>query len=387
MAESRPAMRVLLLHNRYRQAGGEERAVAELAALLERRGHTVELLERSSAQAGGRRAAAGLLRGGLEPQHVGEAVRRLRADVVHAHNLQPLLGWRALAAARAAGARTVLHLHNFRLFCTIAIHYRDGHLCHRCHGGWTLPGAALRCRGGWGESAVYAAGLARSWRRLAAQADVLVAVSAATSRRLVEQGLTREPVVLHNFARGGEEALSLDAASLAPAARRSFALVSGRLVEEKGFDTAIVACRQVGVPLVVAGEGPERARLAALARGADVRFAGRLSEAELARLRAEAGVVLVPSRWEEPCPYAALDALADGVPVIGSDLGGLPELLDGQAVVGAADEEAWARELQALWDSPELRARRAQAALAAARGPLGEDRFYARLMEIYGCEP
>ncbi len=69
-------------------------------------------------------AAQGLVLGGVEPGEVADAVRRIRADVVHAHNLHPLFGWRALAAARAAGARTVLHLHNFRLFCAIAVAYR-----------------------------------------------------------------------------------------------------------------------------------------------------------------------------------------------------------------------------------------------------------------------
>src|SRR5436309_13144474 len=96
---ARAAMRVLLLHNRYRAPGGEERAVGDLQALLERKGDTVELIERSSAEAGRRRAATGLLAGGLEPAAVAAAVRRTRAEVVHAHNLHPLFGWRALAAA------------------------------------------------------------------------------------------------------------------------------------------------------------------------------------------------------------------------------------------------------------------------------------------------
>src|SRR5437868_5424586 len=119
-------MRVLLLHNRYRSAGGEERAVAEIAALLERRGHGTQVLERSSAQLPPTRAARALLRGGDDPDEVKAAVRRLRADVVHVHNVHPLFGWRALDAARAAGARTILHLHNFRLFCAVAVGYRDG---------------------------------------------------------------------------------------------------------------------------------------------------------------------------------------------------------------------------------------------------------------------
>ncbi|HTA36298.1 MAG TPA: hypothetical protein VK761_06250, partial [Solirubrobacteraceae bacterium] len=109
---------VLFLHNRYRTTGGEERAVDELAALVrEQLGEQVELLTRSSSELSPTRAALGLLRGGVDPEQVARAVRDSGARVVHAHNLQPALGWRALAAARAAGARVVLHLHQYRLVC------------------------------------------------------------------------------------------------------------------------------------------------------------------------------------------------------------------------------------------------------------------------------
>src|ERR1700685_2651961 len=103
---------VLFLHNRYRPTGGEERVVEDLLWLVrERMGEQAQLLVRDLAQLGARRAALGLLRGGLSPADVTRAVWLTGARVVHAHNLQPALGWRALAAARAAGARVVLHLH------------------------------------------------------------------------------------------------------------------------------------------------------------------------------------------------------------------------------------------------------------------------------------
>jgi glycosyltransferase involved in cell wall biosynthesis len=369
--------RVLLLHNRYRAAGGEERVVDELEALLRVRGHAVARLERDSEATGRAQAARGLLRGGLDPQDVAAAVRLHRADVVHAHNLHPLLGWRALAAARVAGARTVLHLHNYRLVCAIGVAYRDGGPCYRCHGRDTVPGVRHRCRGSLAEGVVYAAGLARQQPRLLAHADALVSVSDALAARLAGMGIPRERMtVLPNAVR-----------AIAPesrAAEGAYALAAGRLVEEKGFDLAVRAARAAGVPLRIAGAGPEEGRLRALAADADVTFLGRLSERALARERRGAGVLLAPARSDDPCPMTVVEALADGVPVLGSTGGGIPELVGRDNALPPDDPAAWSAALTALWSDPAARAVAGAAALARARACHSPDAWYAGLSAVYG---
>jgi glycosyltransferase involved in cell wall biosynthesis len=371
-------VRVLLLHNRYRLEGGEERAVADLQALLRARGHTVATLERASAGLNQVVAAKALVRGGSHPEEVAQAVRGMRAEIVHAHNLHPLFGWRALEAARRAGARTVLHLHNFRLFCAIAIGYRDGAPCFRCRGADTWPGARLRCRGSLPEATAYAIGLRRQQPHLFEYADRFVAVSDATRVRLNELGLPADRcTALTNFV----PASGFAAAS--SAGDGEFALVSGRLVEEKGFDIAIAAARSARVPLVVAGDGPDAQRLQTLAAGSEVRFDGRVSEQELNQLRTRAAVILAPSRWEEPCPYAVLDALAAGVPVLASDRGGLPELVGPERTLPVTDVTAWSEALAALWGERQRRQEIGAAALDDARTRFSEDRYYERLLRIY----
>jgi glycosyltransferase involved in cell wall biosynthesis len=373
-------MRVLMLHNRYRAEGGEERAVANIIALLTDRGHDVEVLERSSAAVGKTRAAWGLLAGGLEPEEVADAVRRKGAEVVHGHNLHPLFGWRALAAARAAGARTVLHLHNFRLFCAIAVAYRDGAPCFRCDGANTLPGLRFNCRGSLGEAAVYAAALHRQQPRLYANADRFIVLSRATGARMHQHGLPVERTrVLGNFVPADSFA------SDTRAHEGAYALAVGRLVPEKGFDIAIAAARRASVPLLVAGEGPDKERLRALAAGADVRFTGWVDQRRLSELREGAAVMLVPSRCEEACPFAALDALAAGVPVLVSDQGGIPERVPAHSVIAVGDPGAWANRLTELWRDTGLRRRRGQEALALAREHLSDDRYYDGLMAVYGA--
>src|SRR5438270_13897740 len=187
---------ILLLHNRYRTTGGEERAVDDLLWLLrERLGEDAELLARDSADLGRGRAAAGMLAGGLDPEEVTAAVRRTGARVVHAHNLNPAFGWRALAAARGAGARVVLHLHNYRLVCAVGTCFTRGQDCTRCHGRNTAPGVRLNCRGTGPEAVVYGAALALHNARMASQADVVVVPSEAARRRLHELGAPLPPDV------------------------------------------------------------------------------------------------------------------------------------------------------------------------------------------------
>src|ERR1700734_2777409 len=180
---------VLFLHNRYRTTGGEERVVEDLLALVrEQLGERAELLSRDSATLPPAGAAVGLLRGGSRPEEVARAVRLGEARVVHAHNLNPTLGWRALAAAREAGARVVLHLHQYRLICAIGVCFTRGAECTRCHGRNTLPGVRLNCRDSLPEALAYGASLALWQRRLVEQADAVIVPSRFARERLRELG-------------------------------------------------------------------------------------------------------------------------------------------------------------------------------------------------------
>jgi glycosyltransferase involved in cell wall biosynthesis len=373
-------MRVLLLHNRYRAEGGEERAVAELEALLDRRGHEVRRLERRSDDLTRSQAARALLAGGTDPDAVARLVREHRVQVVHAHNLHPLFGWRALQAARRAGARTVLHLHNFRLFCAIGVAFRQSRPCHSCRGRNTLPGLVHRCRGSVPEAAVYAAALHHQQPRLLQYADALAVLSRAHGTVLRDLGVPAGKVhVVPNFIPDAQWQRQTRAD------RGTYALAAGRLVEEKGFDVAIAAAAAAGVPLKIAGTGPDEPRLRALAAGSATEFLGWVAPRDLEQMRREAAVLLAPSRCEEACPYSVLEALAAGLPVLVSDLGGLPELAPpaGPAPLPPDDHGGWARALRALMSDPDGRRSSGEAALASGRARFSEDPFLERLMPVY----
>jgi glycosyltransferase involved in cell wall biosynthesis len=378
---------VLLLHNSYRNKGGEERSLADMSALLRSRGHHVAVEERDSeAELAGLRgrvkAGSAIVLGGSAPRRVSDAVRSNRADIVHVHNMLPLFGPRALKAARRAGARVVMSLHNYRLVCAIGIGYRDGTHCELCKGRNTWPGLQHNCRGNVPEAAAYAIGLASHQRGTFESVDRFIVPSHGALAHLTQLGLPKEKSeVIPHF---------LPPSAFAERSRAgegSYALIAGRLTEEKGFDTAIESAARAKVPLRIAGTGTDEARLHRIvdrvAPNGDIRFLGKVSVEEVAGLLAGAAFAVLPSRWHELHPYAAAEATAAGVPVLGSRMGGLPEILGEESVLPPHDLEAWATAMAEMWNDPALRQQRGEQALLRSRHLHDVDRYYERLMACY----
>jgi glycosyltransferase involved in cell wall biosynthesis len=359
-------MRVLVLHNRYRRHGGEERAVELHAQALERAGIEHEVLIRDSGSAGRVRAARALLRGG-------EGIDAPRGfDVVHVHNMHPLFGPRALEAARDAGARVILHLHNFRLFCSIATCFRDGAPCFRCRGRLTAPGFLLNCRGSLPESAVYATALSTHQPAVFDAVDRFVTPSHYARGQLARLGLPDRASVLPNYVP--------TTAERSLAGEGAYAVAFGRLSDEKGFHVAAEAAALSGVPLKIAGDGPLEPQL----RGRpNTELLGRLEADELQGVLRGAAMALVPSLGGDVMPFAALEAMAAGLPVVASRSGSLPEVVGEERCVPRGDPHALAAAMSALWSDPGRRRAEGEALLARARDRFGERSYVEGLLALY----
>jgi glycosyltransferase involved in cell wall biosynthesis len=115
-----------------------------------------------------------------------------------------------------------------------------------------------------------------------------------------------------------------------------------------------------------------------------VELLGRLDRPALAREYAGAAVTLLPSRWGEPCPHAALESRAAGVPVLGSRIGGLTDIIGEELSVDPFDIGSWAAALRALWADAERRSAIGEAAIADTRARFSESVVHAGMLRVYG---
>jgi glycosyltransferase involved in cell wall biosynthesis len=225
------------------------------------------------------------------------------------------------------------------------------------------------------ESAAQTAILRRAYRRLAG----FIAVSEETRRQLGEDLSLPEVRVIAN---GVEERPPVAGGGIG----RFRVGAIGRLTEQKGFDVLIEAVRRLeadGVPVetVIAGDGPDRAALAADANGLGVEFRGFV--ADVPAFHAELSAFCLPSRWEG-LPFALLEAMMSGLPCVASDVGDVRLALDEAGlVVPPEDPAALAAALQELAASPERRRELGAAAHARARDRFSVEKMVAETVQVY----
>jgi glycosyltransferase involved in cell wall biosynthesis len=320
-------VRIAIFHNRYRERGGEDTAVDGEAELLEKGGHSVVrcLVDNREALA----SPFGLLRAALRARwNPASAARAAEVageiDVAHVHNFFPVLSPAVHEALSARGVPVVQTLHNYRLLCANGNLLRDGRVCEECvpRGPWHA--VRYGCyRGSRAQTLVWSDATAHhrardTWRRCV---DRFVAPTGFAARKLLAAGLPRERVEVLPY-------VLADPGEPAPPGRG--AVFVGRLAPEKGVDLLIDAWReQGGAPLAIIGSGPGEPALRERARGVPgVRFLGALSHDAVLRALREAAFAVVPSRWYEISPFAAIEALACARPVVAWRGGALAELVD-----------------------------------------------------------
>lgn len=315
-------MRVLIVHNAYRQRGGEEAVVEAEAALLATRGVEVRQLRRDNRDLDALPAstvAVQTLWSRRTGRELDAAVRAFAPDVVHVHNTFPLISPSVYWAAARAGVPVVQSLHNFRWLCAQGSLVRGEELCVDCVGHLPWRGVVRRCyRGSMPHSALLVTMLAahRALGSFDAPIARYLAPSAFCAAVLARGGVPADRIVVRP---------NLVDIAAAPERRRAGALYVGRVTVDKGAALLAGLLARSPLSLTVVGDGPEAGRLAAQPAA---RLLGHVAPAQVIDAMRRHAYLLVPSLAQETFGRVVIEAFACGLPVLASRRGALPELID-----------------------------------------------------------
>jgi glycosyltransferase involved in cell wall biosynthesis len=382
-------LRILLLHNRYQQPGGEDTVVAREQHLLASRGHDIFLHAVSNdtitTMAGRLRAAWQAPYSSSARRHVAHTVQTFRPDVVHVHNFFPLLSPSIYDACRAARVPVVQTLHNYRLLCVNALLLRAGRVCEDCLGkAAPWPGVLHACyRGSRVASGAVAAMLTlhRGLRTWTEKVDVYIALTDFCREKFIQGGLPAEKIVIKpNFVHPDPGVRD---------GQGSYALFVGRLSPEKGVHTLLRAWEHLGklIPLKIVGAGPLATEVEATTRRTPgVEWLGQQSPERVLNVMKGARFLVFPSVYYESFPMVIAEAYATGLPIVASNLGSMASLVV-SGRTGLLFERDDAGDLAAkaswLWSHHREREVMGRGARLEYEREYAAERNYQMLMDIY----
>ena len=323
-------MRVLFAHNYYRLAGGEDAVVVQEMSLLRNAGHDVELYSLNNDDIkglGGRvKAMLDVTYSDQERAKFLQVLVKVKPDIVHAHNLFPLLTPSIYDACNECGIPVVQTLHNYRLMCAGALLMRNGRVCEDCVKGSPYIGVLHRCYRNSFIGTLAVSNMISRHRRektWSLKVDCMIALTEFSRSKFIEAGIDPARVIVKpNFTEdpvpGGE---------ILKTATRFGVLYVGRLSEEKGIGNLLEAWNNLDIPLTIAGDGPCRSHVELLS-GPHVRYLGAITRDEISREMRKARLLIMPSIWYEGFPMVLLEALAHGLPVLGSNIGNVGQIID-----------------------------------------------------------
>jgi glycosyltransferase involved in cell wall biosynthesis len=378
-------MRVLVAHNRYRSTNpsGENKIVDAEIALLQSGGvEVVPVIEDSDRIQGLRRlsAAVGPLYASPGVHRFRQLLRTEQPDVVHLHNVFPLISPAVVLVARRRGIPVVQTVHNYRHSCAKGLHFRDGHNCTDC----------------LGRRLAYPAVLHGCYRDSRAQ-SVPMALSQAVHHETwnrVSRYLALTPFMKDLLARHGVDKSKITIRPTwvpdpgAAAGLGDQVLFVGRLDEVKGVRLLLDAWSKMPESsrrqLHIVGDGPLREHVAsAAASDPTIEYSGSLDSNGVSTALTHAAYVVVGSLWYEGYPLVIAEAFAHGRPVLVVEGSSAASVVD-EAVgwTSRADPDALAQKFASITDDDVRRkavaARRRYEAVNAPSAALQS------LLQIYG---
>ena len=380
-------MKILFVHNRYQQVGGEDAVCDAEMALLSMNRHSASLAlhDNSAINSFPSRVKAFLdvTYSNKSRQWMRDEICKHKPDVVHVHNFFPLLSPSIYDACIESGIAVVQTLHNYRTICPGALLMRDGNICEDCMNGSAYLSVRHRCYRGSAIGTFAVARMVQKHRALGtwnSKVNRFIVLTEFARSKFISAGFPEDKILVKpNFSvdsqaneNGGNQ-------------KRVGALFVGRISQEKGVTTLINAWRTLGIPLRVAGTGPLDHEVASLTGGV-VTFLGMLDQNAVRKEMSRAAFLVMPSECYEGFPMVLVEAFSLGLPVVASRLGAMAEIVE-DGITGLHFEAGNAKDLvhKVKWmqEHPAERHQMGRNARKAYEEKYTPERNYKILMNIY----
>jgi glycosyltransferase involved in cell wall biosynthesis len=382
-------MRILLVHNKYKQPGGEDYVFHRESELLSAHGHEVDhlIFDNASIRNSFDRLLSGIrtIYNPASARTLRKKIYEFRPDVIHVHNFLPLASPSIFFEARRQGVPVGITLHNYRLICPSATLFHNGGI-YEASLHVLFPWDAVK-KGVYRHSVLQTAAVALmtavhnligTWRN---RVDFYVALTQFSKAKFIESCLSipaQKIVVKPNFVSdvGGNDA-----------ERSDFFLYIGRLTEEKGIAILLKAARLYSFRLVIAGDGPLRNVVEeAASKNQNISFVGQQGKEQVATLLRSCRALIFPSIWYEGFPITILEAFAASTAVIASRMGSMEEIIEDNANglhFDPGDERDLVARIVEIHSFPEIGRRLGRNARKTYLNKYTAERNYGQLINIY----
>lgn len=370
-------MKVLMVNKFLHRNGGSETYILEIGRQLERMGHEVQYfgMEHPNRIVGNRIDCYTdnvdfhgknrdkfiypfkIIYSCEAKKKMERVLEDFQPDVVHLNNfnfqLTPsvIYGIKAYERRYAKKVKVIFTAHDYQLICPnhmMRIPAVDEN-CRQCLNGNVFRCVKNKCihdsyaRSFLGAVEGWLYGKLKTYRYL----DRIICPSCFMQEMFRSRPLfSSKTVVMHNF---------VDMPEIEAGGTSGYVLYFGRFSREKGIGTLLNVCRALpGIPFVFAGGGPLTDEVCSLK---NILYKGFLGQQELRQVIAGAAFSVYPSEWYENCPFSVMESIACGTPVLGADIGGIPELIE-QGETGelfiSGNEEDLKRKILRLWNEKEM---------------------------------
>lgn len=249
-----------------------------------------------------------------------------RPDIVHLNNIHSYISPVVGEMAKKAGCRVLWTLHDYKLLCPAYSCLRNGKPCELCFND-KLQVLKTRCMKGSLAASAVAYLEAKKWnkKRLEKFTDAFICPSNFMKTKMLQGGFSEDKLkVVCNFI---DPVKLTQLESLDCTSKEDYYVYVGRLSPEKGAETLLKAASTLPFKLKIAGGGPLKEELQAKYASENIEFLGHLDAISVANLISHAKFAVIPSEWYENNPLSVIETLCAGTPVIGAEIGGIPELV------------------------------------------------------------